>query len=587
MRDFRVRVFQRLAGIGPMEFSRVEQKMKHSGIQSVGLHRCLAQKCTPGRGGLKALCLLLGAALACSALVMPDDLYPPHHPAHGGYTVLFDKNGGDTEAQPPSKTVVWPATTIDALPAAPTRWEHAFVGWNTKADGMGSGFTENTAVGANLIVFAQWERTLPRLELKINPPAATLTPMTNERSATFTVEVSGFESSADAKNAQLSILRPLAEGVEAQLQTTVPGENATTFSIRVTYNGTAPVPGTEGSVGLQLDTPRAADAAGYAYGQPTLPVAVFDGQTENTAIPVHKGNIARFNAYANTSVGLGKCYKLTEDVELASGKPNWTPVGQLYWTPTGAVTAPFTGRFDGGGHSIANLHIADNTLENQGLFGYVSRATIQNLGLKGGSITARDSVGGLVGYSQNGTVKNCYVTSKVTGKTEVGGLVGYNENGRIENCYATGEVKGEDFVGGLVGRSTGTVQNSYAAGNVESNKSAGGILGTGWDGIVQNCLALSPSVVGNSADIGRVLGENHTYAPELSNNHAFVGLKNKAGNANWANKGADKQDGADIASDRLKTSFPLPQVFLAPPWSYEEGRLPGLFGQTVEMPSHL
>jgi len=75
------------------------------------------------------------------------------------YTVTFNKNGGDTEANPPSKTVTYPATTVGTLPAPPTRTEnYTFTGWNTQPNGSGTPFTDSTTVSADITVYAQWWR---------------------------------------------------------------------------------------------------------------------------------------------------------------------------------------------------------------------------------------------------------------------------------------------------------------------------------------------------------------------------------------------------------------------------------------------
>ena len=73
------------------------------------------------------------------------------------YTVTFNKNNGDTEANPNSITVTSPANTVGALPADPTRIGYNFVGWNTAANGSGTDFTAATAVTADIIVYAQWQ----------------------------------------------------------------------------------------------------------------------------------------------------------------------------------------------------------------------------------------------------------------------------------------------------------------------------------------------------------------------------------------------------------------------------------------------
>jgi uncharacterized repeat protein (TIGR02543 family) len=77
----------------------------------------------------------------------------------GTYMVTFNKNGGDTEANPSTKTVISPATTIDALPGEPTRTGYTFVEWNTTADGTGTAFTTTDIVNTNITVYAKWTVT--------------------------------------------------------------------------------------------------------------------------------------------------------------------------------------------------------------------------------------------------------------------------------------------------------------------------------------------------------------------------------------------------------------------------------------------
>ena len=71
-------------------------------------------------------------------------------------TVTFDKNGGNTEADPPTMTLEPPATTVGSLPESPTRAGYAFIGWNTQANGLGTYFTASTTVTGNITVYAQW-----------------------------------------------------------------------------------------------------------------------------------------------------------------------------------------------------------------------------------------------------------------------------------------------------------------------------------------------------------------------------------------------------------------------------------------------
>ncbi|RHT85803.1 hypothetical protein DW724_15120, partial [Butyricicoccus sp. AM27-36] len=77
-----------------------------------------------------------------------------------GVRVIFDKNGGDTEADPRimvQDKVVGAANHFDLPTTEPTRSGYIFTGWNTKADGTGDAFTAATDVTSNITVYAQWK----------------------------------------------------------------------------------------------------------------------------------------------------------------------------------------------------------------------------------------------------------------------------------------------------------------------------------------------------------------------------------------------------------------------------------------------
>ena len=77
-------------------------------------------------------------------------------------TVTFDKNGGDTDADPANITIK-SGSTVGELPGEPTRANHTFLGWNTKADGSGEAFTAATPVTGNITVYAQWREVPEQL----------------------------------------------------------------------------------------------------------------------------------------------------------------------------------------------------------------------------------------------------------------------------------------------------------------------------------------------------------------------------------------------------------------------------------------
>jgi quinol monooxygenase YgiN len=75
--------------------------------------------------------------------------------AEWSYTVAFNNNGGDGE-NPQPINVASPKTSVGSLPLAPARSGYAFGGWNTRADGAGSGFAGTTPVTGSLTVHAVW-----------------------------------------------------------------------------------------------------------------------------------------------------------------------------------------------------------------------------------------------------------------------------------------------------------------------------------------------------------------------------------------------------------------------------------------------
>jgi filamentous hemagglutinin family protein len=204
------------------------------------------------------------------------------------------------------------------------------------------------------------------------------------------------------------------------------------------------------------------------------------------------------------------------------------------FTPIGTFIGPFTGVFDGLGHTITNLYVNQPLGSYGGLFGYTSPGSIlQNIGLVGANINFGEEVGALVGVNY-GTINNAFATGNVNGSFLVGGLVGVNYGtisnayataaagdggsglgnvgglvgssyGTISNSYATGTVYGGPNVGGLVGSSYGTISNSYAAGAVDGGSSVGGLVGFAYSGAITDSYATG-SVSGTGNGLGGLVG---------------------------------------------------------------------------------
>ena len=177
-----------------------------------------------------------------------------------------------------------------------------------------------------------------------------------------------------------------------------------------------------------------------------------------------------------------------------------------------SVTEPFTGVFDGNGHTISNFTYSWIG-HFKGIFGYIRdpNAEIKDLGLIDPNVDigpGYQKIGSLAGSFKYGSITNCYVEGgSIEGSSYVGGLVGINVSGTITNCYSTANINGGSTTGGLVGEnSSGTISNSYSSGSVAGTDSVGGLVGENYAASIVNCYAMA-NVTGNSF-IGGLSGTN-------------------------------------------------------------------------------
>ena len=145
-------------------------------------------------------------------------------------------------------------------------------------------------------------------------------------------------------------------------------------------------------------------------------------------------------------------------------------------TMLGTSEHPFSGTFDGNGHTI-NVNITDGSEQGVAPFHYISDATIKNL-IVTGSVTQTGShpyASGLVGFtSGSNLIQNCLVRTNVTNSSNssegiIGGVIGYSQtsNDTLRGCVYDGELISESYKGGLVGwsdESNFTLTNNLFAG---------------------------------------------------------------------------------------------------------------------------
>jgi hypothetical protein len=159
-------------------------------------------------------------------------------------------------------------------------------------------------------------------------------------------------------------------------------------------------------------------------------------------------------------------------------------------TTVDGISSRFGGNFDGNGYEI-ELNNAN------GVFGYISGATIHNLKVKGSVLSDQSDAGGICGYAINSTITLCCNSATVSGDTYAAGICGRASNSTIMYCYNSATITGE-YAGGICGEVTGgttIITNCYNLGDVSGiasyNSYAGGICGKGESNTnITNCYNL-------------------------------------------------------------------------------------------------
>ncbi|GHT55246.1 hypothetical protein FACS1894109_01430 [Spirochaetia bacterium] len=424
----------------------------------------------------------LGAEFTAATVVMGDITVYAQWMANT-YTVTFDKNGGDTDASPASKTVTVPATTIDALPTQPARPGYTFAGWYKSADGgvtLGAKFTASTPVFADIIVYAGW--------------------------ATGSLDIVYTDGSAETIPVYGSAYT-LPVNSKTFYSFTFSAPNYPTTPILIGRRADDGIP-----VTLLFDT-----ASPYAL---KLPDPIVGGPF-NGYRPINTyAEFALINTNATTR---GGSYVQEADLDLLGNttntggpKPveqNWTPIGTSY-------TTQFTGTFDGNDKTILNLYAEKTGWEPSGLF-YFSSGSLRNIHIDAGSsVSSPAAVGGICSANW-GTIIGCSnagtVLTTLSGAVATGGICGTN-TGTITACFNTGTVSNtgavtyyNDMVGGICGTNTGTITACSNAGAVSgSGTYVGGICGNNSTGSSTITACSNTGSVSGYSSVGGICGNNST-----------------------------------------------------------------------------
>ena len=259
-----------------------------------------------------------------------------------------------------------------------------------------------------------------------------------------------------------------------------------------------------------------------------------------------------FAAYVN-EVNAAAKGTLTDNIALTKA---WT-------NPIGNASVAYTGKFDGQGKAITGFDQTATTTHN-GLFGNINGATVQNFSISG-SLTSDKNYCGVIGLSKGSSkVKGIHssLNLDIQFKGWAGGVVG-GADGYIviEECSFDGTLNTHNFddsKGGILGYANGaTIKNCLFSGTIvgEAKQHYGGILGyvnNNAFGGVQNCLSIGSVTTTNTSHNGvaAIIGNmnSSTKVDGIFNNYWLTG-SSYAGN-NGA-KASDAEAPFEVTAEQL------------------------------------
>jgi len=176
-----------------------------------------------------------------------------------------------------------------------------------------------------------------------------------------------------------------------------------------------------------------------------------------------------------------KYFQLTEDIGTEQ-EPITRMIG--IFSSTESDCRPFSGTFDGNGHTLTVNYSSNDYETRTALFSYVKGATIKNLIVTGNCGTAGRAAGIVGECSTLCTVTNCVSSVTISGGPYIGGI-SIGGNYHIEGCLFNGTINGTSQSGGFVGHGENNtkITNCLFAPQDGSSISGGTFYFTGSGGV--------------------------------------------------------------------------------------------------------
>ena len=174
----------------------------------------------------------------------------------------------------------------------------------------------------------------------------------------------------------------------------------------------------------------------------------------------------------------------------------------------------FKGNIEGNGHTISNLYINRNSMD-QGFIGRCdgTSTSIQNLNLTNVNINTSGYSGAIIGeyYGTKLVAKNCKISGNINCSSAIGAVVGYiyNAEAEILNCINEATINGDNYAGGLIGyisQGTTTIQDCANIANINGTYDVGGIVAFTSLPTIEIINCYNTGKINGSAYIGGIIG---------------------------------------------------------------------------------
>lgn len=211
----------------------------------------------------------------------------------------------------------------------------------------------------------------------------------------------------------------------------------------------------------------------------------------------------------------GASYILKKDISLTSS-----------WHPLASSSTPFTGVFDGNGHTVT-LYATNTGSVNFGLFDTLGVGTVKNLTIQGTITSLKANCFGAIAGVSSGMIQNCVnrLNCAATDYSDTdilyaGGIVGQINGGKISQCTNSGSIAAKPslakkaYCGGIAGYgSNGLLWQCMNSGNISSDATdtafSGGLLGTRAN-VSERTLIGESDVTTSSINTGSIIATNAT-----------------------------------------------------------------------------